>query len=245
MDIEFQSIDCQAPSNQNYINKKYTIIKCTFDNSNNEGRAFIHKQALKLSSSVHPGQANDSVNSRSEDRRILDSIGGLLAEHGWLKYINTHYGDIASFTEFNQANGQIDIRLENGKTMEIRSSFPRNGIKFAICHERYNFKNICTYSNLYKPSEQAKSFFGSVLFETKKDDMLSIDKIVFFLIGGSTKEMMLNDQISYTDSLIAEDDMTQQKTKYQVIKLKDTLDVKGFHNFMTDLGYDYKIASTK
>ena len=64
-------------------------------------------------------------------------MGGLLAEYGWLKYIKTHYGNIASFTEFNQANGQIDIRLENGETIEIRSSFPRNGAKFAICHDRY------------------------------------------------------------------------------------------------------------
>ena len=165
-------------------------------------------------------------------------MGGLLAEYGWLKYIKTHYGNIASFTEFNQANGQIDIRLENGETIEIRSSFPRNGVKFAVCHDRYNFKNICTYSNLYKPSEQAKSFFGSVLFETRKDNMLFADKIVFFLIGGSTKEMMLNDQLSYTNNLIAEDDITQQKTKYKVIKLKNALDMEGFDHFMTDLGYE-------
>ena len=238
MDLKVKHIDCQEPPNQNHINRKYNIVKCTFDNTNNEYRDFIHSRALTLSSTVHPGQANDSINSRNKDRRILDSMGGLLAEYGWLKYIKTHYGNIASFTEFNQANGQIDIRLENGETIEIRSSFPRNGAKFAICHDRYNFKNICTYSNLYKPSEQAKSFFGSVLFETRKDNMLFADKIVFFLIGGSTKEMMLNDQLSYTSNLIAEDDITQQKTKYKVIKLKNALDMEGFDHFMTDLGYE-------
>ena len=62
-------------------------------------------------------------------------------------------------------------------------------------------------------------------------------EIVFYLIGGSTKEMMQNDDISFISDLIAEDDLTQNRTKYKVIYLKDALDISGFENYMSSMGY--------
>ena len=181
---------------------------------------------------VNPHKANDSQNWRDNDTLILDGLGGVLAEHGWYEYIKHTFGDVVSFTEYNDASNQIDLLLSNGKTIEVRSSFPRNGIKFAICNERYNFKNICKYDNLYKPSEQAKDFFASVLFETQKNDMLNADTIVFYLIGGSTKDMMLNSGNAFTTTLVAEDDLTKVRTNYRVLELRHALDIDGFESHM-------------
>ena len=48
--------------------------------------------------------------------------------------------------------------------------------------------------------------------------MLNSDSIIFYLIGGSTREMMENTSISFIDNLIAEDDLTKEKTSYKVEK---------------------------
>lgn len=90
---------------------------------------------------------------------------------------------------------------------------------------------------MIKSNETDKDFFACVLFETQKDEMVSVNEIAFYLIGGSTREMMLNDDIAYTTDLIAEDDLVQQKTSYRVVKLYDALDIDGFEVYMKRLGY--------
>lgn len=68
--------------------------------------------------------------------------------------------------------------------------------------------------------------------------------IVLYLIGGSTKSMMMNDKIAFTSSLVAEDDITQTKTEYKVICLKDALDMAGFNQYMTNMGYSPVLNNT-
>ena len=153
-----------------------------------------------------------------------------------LFFVRENFGvDAVSFTEFNDVSNQIDLLLKNGKSMEVRSSFPRNGIKFAICNERYNFKNICKYDNLYKPSEVTKDFFASVLFETPKFKLSSSEEIIFYLIGGSTRDMMLTK--SFESDLVAEDDLTEKRTRYKVIKLSNALDMAGFDNYLIEMEF--------
>lgn len=236
--FKYELMYCQNPCTPTYIDKTYKIIKCTFDKKSDEAEA-IYQKAWELMKSVNPHKANDSTSERDKQRLITDALGGILAEYGWYYYINRVFGDIVNFTPFLSSIGQIDLKLSNEKTIEVRSSFPRNGVKFAICCERYNFKNICKYENLYKPEEANKDFFACTLFETQKEKMMD-DKtleIVFYLIGGSTKEMMNNDTIAYNADLVAEDDLVQQKTNYRVIKLKDALDIQGFENYLESFGY--------
>lgn len=240
--LQYEIVNCKVQSdpreNTNWnIDRVYTIIKCTFDNTNEENKNYIHNKALELALNVNPNRANDATNPRGRDRLTQDALGGVLAEHGWLWYINSIYGeDTASFTAFETANGQIDILLSNNKTLEVRSSFPRNGVKFAICNDRYNFRNICRYDNFYKPEEVNKDFFASVLFETQKNNLLNANEIIFYLIGGSTRAMMESD-ICYTADLVAEDDMTETRTSYKVIDLKNALDINGFESYMAQMGY--------
>lgn len=243
MPFSYEIIDCQAPNDTKNIKRVYKIIRSSFKNKIESALKFYEK-AWNLAKQVNPHKANDSISPRDKQRLILDALGGILAEYGWYYYIKRNFGDIVDFTEFKSSFGQIDLLLNNGKTIEVRSSFPRNGIKFAICNERYNFKNICKYDNLYKPNEPDKDFFACVLFETQKDKMFDVDEIVFYLVGGSTRKMMLDDTISYVDDLVAEDDLVQQKTRYKVIRLYNALDIDGFESYMMDAGYQ-KIRNDK
>ena len=210
-------------------------MKCELQKDDEKYR-FYQERAWDLAKRVNPHKANDSISERDKNRLILDALGGVLAEYGWYNYIKSTYGDIVKFTEFKTALKQIDLLLSNNKSLEVRASFPRNGVKFAVCNMRYNFKSICKYDNLYKPNEIDKDFFASVLFETRKEEMLNSDSIIFYLIGGSTREMMENTSISFIDNLIAEDDLTKEKTSYKVICLYNALDIDGFEDYMEKMG---------
>src|SRR5690606_2371300 len=120
----------------------------------------------------------------------------VLAEEGWKQFINSYFNKIAHSTQFTSAAHQIDIMLENGELAEVRSSFPRNGVKFALCSYRYNFKNIGPYSNSVKPGEIQKHFYLGVLFNTKKHLLLDSKEVVFTLVGGSTWQMMVTKGIN-------------------------------------------------
>ena len=239
--FSYETIDCQVPNDIKNVKRKYMVIKCTFQNNSDEAKEYYQK-AWDLAKKVNPRKANDSVSQRDKDTLTLDALGGVLAEYGWFHYIRRKFGDIVNFTEFKSSIGQIDLLLNKNKTLEVRSSFPRNGIKFAICNEKCNFKSICKYDNLYKPDEKDKDFFACVLFETHKCKMFEADEIIFYLIGGSTKKMMNDDTIAYTTDLVAEDDLVQQRTKYKVIELCNALDINGFENYMVDLGYEKKYS---
>lgn len=237
MPFAYIEIDCQSPTQQHYIDRHHVVVKAIFSNSTTQLDR-IKEKAWQLAQQVNPHKANDSTTLRDKERLILDALGGVLAEEAWFYYINRIFGaNTVSFTPFHGANGQIDLLLNNGKSIEIRSSFPRNGVKFAICHERHNFKNICKYDNLYKPSESDKDFFGCALFETPKEKLLDNHPIILYLIGGSTKAMMLDPNLSFKTSLVAENDLTNNKTNYQVIYLKNALDMVGFEQYMIAMGY--------
>jgi hypothetical protein len=237
MAFNYQLIQCQNPPNTQNTNREFIIVRCVFNNKHKDTQ-YYYSLAWDLAQKVNPRAANNATDERDRERLTIDALGGILAEYGWYYYINRIFGEnTVNFTEYKQGESQIDLILSNGKTIEVRSSFPRNGVKFAICHERHNFKNICKYENLYKPSEIDKDFFASVLFETQKPQLKNANEIVFYLIGGSTKEMMQNDDISFISNLVAEDDLTQNLTKYKVIYLKDALDISDFENYMSSMGY--------
>ncbi len=237
MAFTYEEIDCQAlPSSKNNVDRVYTIVKCTFDNTHHKAKEFVQK-AIDLAQRVNPHKANDSLNTRTPNRLLLDCFAGVLSENGWYYYIQRNFGDIVSFTEFKEGDNQIDLLLDNNKTIEVRSSFPRNGISFAICNERYNFKNICKYDNLYKESEKDKDFFACVLFQTAKEHIFKAKEVVFYLIGGSTRTMM-NDQSLYKEmDLVAEGDVASIKTRYRVIPIYKALDILGFNEYLESLGY--------
>jgi hypothetical protein len=192
-------------------------------------------RAQKLAGKVNEAAANDSTRARQGQRRINDSIMGVLAEEGWLQFINLKFGQIASYTEFIDPNSQIDIKLLHGHLIEIRSSYVRNGVKFAMCSDRYNFKNIGPYSNSIKPGEIQKHLYLAALFEIPKSELLTADPLIFYLVGGSTWSMMA--KIGYDDPLRPYDDLVPIQSTYKVIQLKNALDVLKVLDEIQKLGY--------
>lgn len=181
MPLTYEVIECQIPPNSRYINRTYKVIKVVFHNTH-ENQEWLFSKVREVSSSVNPHYANNSAVKRNLERVFLDNIGGVLAEYAWFAYLKRIFGKgTVNFTEFNSQN-QIDLMLSNGKTIEIRSSFPKKGVKFAVCNEYSNFKNICKYENLYKPNESIKDLFLCTLFETQKENLLYDSNIIFYLL---------------------------------------------------------------
>ena len=237
MILKLKKIDCQSPQDGWNVKRVFNVIDCTVIKNSEEYKLFIDK-ANELANSVNAVAANNSAVNRVQHRRAKDALGGVLSEEGWIQFINSNFDDIASYTELLDVKSQIDIKLQNGEKLEVRSSFPRNGVKFGICNSKFNFKNIGPYSNSVKPSEVQKDFYLAVLFDTPKKDLLDVEEIKFSLIGGSTWEMMMT--IGYDDPLTPYDDLVPIQSTYKVIALKDVLDTTQLIGAISDLGYKQK-----
>lgn len=131
--------------------------------------------------------------------------------------------------------GQIDLKvISNNKKIEVRSSFPRNGIEFAICHPSYEFDVIGPYSNNYKPGEIQKDYYVRTLFHlynpTDIISMISADSFKVYLTGGATWDMMIDNDYSKNKTLLPDFGLgVIQKASYRVVpfsKSKDTREIK-------------------
>lgn len=235
MALRKAQVDCQNPNNQSFIKRVHTLVEGDLRKGTAKYDEILHR-AVELANAVNPGAANDSEARRDTERIRQDALAGMIAEQSWLSYINHAFGKVARSTPFEQANGQIDILLNNGMRLEVRSSFVKNGIKFGVCHEQHNFNVVGAYSNLYKPGEVQKSYYLLVLFETAKNRILTNNEIKFGLVAGATSEMMKSN--GYDNNLIADGDVTAVKTKYRLLKIKNAHDIMQFENWMQQQGYN-------
>lgn len=228
------TINCQQPLDGRNISRTYRIVECVLETSTDEFKYLLQK-ATNLANLVNSGAANDSSLKRIATRKANDAIMGVLSEEGWLQYINLRFGPIAKYTDFSDVSAQIDLQLTNGEKLEIRSSFVKNGVNFAVCNNKYNFKNLGPYSNSIKPGEIQKDYYLCVLFDVNKDNILNSSSIKFYLIGGSTWQMMLD--IGYNDALTPMDALVPIASTYKVIQLKNAYDVSEVLEDFTKRGY--------
>lgn len=228
------SVDCQNPSNRLFIERVHVLVEGNLDKGSDKYNDVIER-AGKLAAAVNPGAANASEMQRDKERVMQDALAGMIAEQSWLAYINHTFGGVANPTAFETANGQIDIRLDNGELLEVRSSFVRNGIKFGVCSDKYNFNVIGAYSNLYKAGEVQKDYYLLVLFETEKNKILTSDTIKFGLIAGATNQMMKDN--GYNSDLVADGDITAKRTTYRLLRIKNAHDINEFDSWMESIGY--------
>lgn len=192
-------------------------------------------RSRQIAEIVNQAAANDANFKRLPKRRAIDAFMGVLAEAGWLQFINSRFGPIASSTAFADITAQIDIELSNGERVEVRSSHIKNGLNFGLCNIEYNFKNIGPYSNTVKPGEIQKDFYLGSLFEVEKQRLLVMDDIEFYLVGGSTWGMM--ESKGYDDPLTPREAIVPIPSVYKVIRLKDALDAEGVIDEIAKLGY--------
>ena len=141
------------------------------------------------------------------------------------------------------ASTQIDLAvISNNKKIEVRSSFPRNGISFAVCSRGYEFDIIGPYSNGYKPGEIQKDYYIRVLFHLQNPtDLLGKAKtngFEVYLTGGATWQMMSNSQIAIEKSFIPDDEISidriAARTTYRVVPFSRALDTVEIYNLITE-----------
>lgn len=234
MNLENNIVYCQNPLDGRNVTRNFNIVQCTLFKESVEYIDILQK-ATELANLVNAGAANNSDFQRNLERRQIDSFGGLLAEAGWEQFINSEFGNIASSTPFTETKTQIDIQLINGEKLEIRSSFPRNGVKFAICNDKYNFRNIGPYSNSIKAGEIQKQMYLAVLFDTQKNELLTTSSIQFSLVAGSTWKRMM--KFGYNEDLVPQDDYFAVSSNYRVVDLKNAPDAKGVLDSIAAFNY--------
>ena len=141
----------------------------------------------------------------------------------------------------NTSHNQIDLKLYNGKTIEVRSSCVRNGIDFAIfskniktSDEQY-FDVIGPYSNEYKKCEFFKDYYMRVLYECDKRNFLDLLKkpvVRLFITGGATKKMMNDSQYYQIKHLTPAGGQVKVESDYRVIPLAKSLDINEFFSIL-------------
>lgn len=240
-------IDCtQLESHKDSKRKTpFKIAVFHFDYiSSEKDRTFLDQIFVKgeiLAKKVNPAAANISSYKRSKMRLINNAAAGLLAEYCWKKYINHKANsEIVEYTEFTDASVQIDlIVLKNNKLIEVRSSFPRNGVDFAICSANYEFDILGPYSNSVKPGEVQKDFYTRTLFHIPKGssfmDLAKNDGFQVFLTGGATWDMMINKGISKNKDLLPDDYVSQvqeEKSVYRVVPFSKAIDTTGIFDLI-------------
>ena len=237
MKFDIEKIRC-VDYNKN-SNRKNDFYYCKIEfspNSNNYDR-FILKELIDrgtaLSKKVNPGAANDAKLKRDYHRILTNSISGLIAEYCWKSFLNlTNIDNIVTETVMVDLSNQIDLKtIKDDKTIEVRSSFPRNGLQFAICHPKFQFDIIGPYSNGYKPNEIQKNYYARTLFAFNFNefcDRIKKDDFCVYLTGGATWEMFQDEKITVKKTFIPEDEISIErlntKSEYLVIPFSNALD---------------------
>lgn len=234
MKLTKNTIKCQVPTNNSFIDKEFNVIDIELIKGSAEYNTILN-DAKELAGLLNSGAASDSAISRSDELKLKDAFGGLLSEKAWLQYINNEIGEIASLTICNDAKNQIDIVLTKGETIEVRSSFIRKGVKFGICSKLYNFKNIGPYCNSIKPGEIQKNLYCGVLFETQKNDLLNSEIVNFSLVGSSTWNMLITN--GFNTPLNAWDGFAIEPGDYRVLRYMDTMDTSKVIEYLKSIGY--------
>ncbi len=246
MELEEVNIDCKkynaATKNRNDFFVARYIFNYETNNCDKEYLDNIITAGEDLALKVNPAAANGRTTSRPLETLKNNGIAGILAEELWKKYINEKSNNIiVRSTEFESASSQIDLEIiSNNKKIEVRSSFPRNGIDFAICHPYYEFDIIGPYNNSVKPGEIAKDFYLRTLYHIKSGETflgnLKKDNFKVYLAGGATWEMMTNPKYYLNKDLKPEDFILQsdaQYSSYRVVPYSRALTTEEMYDLIT------------
>lgn len=227
-------IDCSKDYPNTLRKTPFYVVSYSLDyiNDNND-RLLIDKllhKAYLLSLRVNQGKANDSNRTRTSKLIEANCIAGVISEYFWMLYLNSEK-KIVQPTLFEGSASQIDLEIIDTKgKIEVRSSFPRNGVRFAIC-DIHQFRIVGPYSNSYKIGEVQKDFYVGALFHLSNPEQirekLTSGKFTFYLTGGATWDMMWDSHTSIVKDLIPDGSFEVQiKTTYRVVPYSNALDAK-------------------
>ena len=241
MEIKEQIIDCNDKFKGSCRTTPFSVVTYKLNyKSDSEDRETIDAliaKAEELADKVNPGAANNANVSRQQSGIMANCIAGIVSEYFWRIYLNSDKIIVAE-TEFDTTANQIDLTVVgSNKKIEVRSSFPRNGIEFAICHRTHQFDILGPYANAYKPGEIKKDYYVRTLFHmdppSKIIELIKEDCFEVHLTGGATWNMMVDNNYSIDKDLVAPDDFTKIRSKYRVVPFSKALDTVQIKSVIT------------
>lgn len=210
---------------------RYVVVE--FDRENEKDLAVsneVYNQSKIISNQVNKSAANYAPHLRTNESIFGNCVAGLLAEKAWEYCINSYYqSNYVQATPYTGANGQIDLIITNSKKkIEVRSSFARNGVNFAISNPQHQFDILGPYTNMIKPNEVEKDYYLRTIYEglpSEFFEQIFKPRIVKVnLTGGATWDMMWKSGYALQKSLKTEDSIQEEKSNYQVLPFKHALD---------------------
>ena len=220
----------------------FTCLEVHIKN-NSEYFKRIEAYARRLSDAVNPGQANTSK-KRDNEIIYINNLSGQIAETTCERILKYYLGDKNVYRpESDTSKNQIDIKLINNKSIEVRSSCIRNGIEFALFQKDKNNSEqqyvdvIGPYRNEYKNNEQYKDYYMRALFICDTKDFLqfiSQDTISFYITGGATGDMMKDPKYYQSKHLSPKGGQVVIESDYDVIPLGKSLDFPKFINILKE-----------
>lgn len=234
----FRNEDSEVPENLKITREKFDVIKVTFEEEDKDIIEKLIQKANVLALNCNSGAANTSL-PRTPDKKFKNAFSGVIAEEVCIKFLNNTKPGIASYTNYEGSINQIDIKLSNEKTIEVRSSCIRNGVDFGLfCKSKYNPNQqyldvLGPYSNGYKSNEIDKNYYMRVIYHCDIEDFVThfnSESFAAYIVGGATWEMMGDDNLFQIKNLIPEGSDAETKSKYRVIPIGKALDVSEIIN---------------
>lgn len=228
----FTNRNSKVPKNLKIERDIFNIIRVTFEEKDRDIIAKLIQQANILASDCNSGAANTSL-PRTPDKKFKNAFSGVIAEEVCINFLNKVKPGIANYTNYEGAINQIDIILNDGKTIEVRSSCIRNGVDFGLfCKNKNNLNEqyldiLGPYSNGYKPNEIGKDYYIRVIYHCRIEDFtthFNSNNFAAYIVGGATWEMMGNEGLFQVKHLIPEGSEAVRKSSYRVIPIGKALD---------------------
>lgn len=189
-------------SGNSNIKRKYGILEFQYSDFDTLTKEIIGSEANILIENANDGAANSGL-SRNLETKSDDAFSGIIAEFAVLQFLNTLVPNSANRPIVTTSHNQVDITWqfnEKNYSIEVRSSFVKNGIDFALfaTNEKTNMPYFDMlgpyYQTKYKTDyESDKDSYFRVLYPGIKKNIYS--KLVknnesFYIIGElSNKEL--------------------------------------------------------
>ena len=121
--------------NPSLVGRNYVVVEFRFSDFSDDEKEKIKQDAEELSEKANKKGAN-SGEKRTDKVVENDAYAGVLAEFATVYYLNSLNLGIASRPEVTDLSNQIDVVWEFNKdlskTVEVRSSFVKNGLDFGL-----------------------------------------------------------------------------------------------------------------
>lgn len=184
---------------------EYHIVEISYADFSVSQKKELLEEATKLLVSINPHSANTGE-IRSTKTQENDVYAGLLAEFATMIFLNSKFKDSAIRPISTTGINQVDIKwkyLEKEYDLEVRSSFVKNGLEFALfaknpkTNESYFDVIGPYYQKKYKTNyESVKDLFFRVLFTGNKYNIY--DRFInnnekFYIIGAMAGKNIIDE----------------------------------------------------